>query len=281
MALGFTEADMYKCRGVNVTGMHDRIIIESPLTIMIEYGQPGQRKQEVLTVTMRTPADDVHLVKGLLLAEGIIQKNKDILDVKPLINTQDTLQQDTVLAVLSEHIQVNLGGKQRNLVTTSACGFCGKTTDDSHLPQQHFKPADNQFRIAVNNLYKLPSLLKQFQGLFNTTGGAHAVALVTASGDVIAVAEDVGRHNAMDKLVGAMLEKESFPLSNYLVLFSGRLGYELVQKALAAGIPFICAIGAPTSLAVELAKAYGITIAGFLKEDSFNIYCGSEKMIQA
>ena len=147
--------------------------------------------------------------------------------------------------------------------------------------QQAFIPLTNTFKINAECLYYLPELLNRSQNLFTQTGGAHAVALINAEGNIIYTREDVGRHNAMDKLVGTMLKKKLLPLNNYIVLFSGRLSYELLQKSLIAGIPIVCAIGAPSSLAIEMAEDNGITLIGFLKNDSFNIYCGAERIIQS
>ena len=166
--------------------------------------------------------------------------------------------------------------QKRNFVTSSACGYCGKAV--IAVPGQSQNAAGNDFRLHTAVLKMLPQL-NNAQSLFATTGGAHAVALFTSNGTLLHISEDVGRHNAMDKLVGAMLQQHVLPLSHHIVLFSGRLGYELVQKAVAAGIPAIVSIGAPTSLAIAIAKENSIAVIGFMKETGFNVYNRIEEII--
>jgi len=259
----------------------DVIVEESPLQIIVAYGTANNRKRETLSVTMRTPGDDFNLVTGFLFCEGFIQSTSDILSIKYIGNPNDeTLQENTVLVELAAHVSFDLENKKRNFISSAACGFCGKTNADI-INQQVFAPISNSLKIAAQLLYHLPQILNNSQTLFTQTGGAHAVALINKNAELTYIAEDVGRHNAMDKLVGAMLKKNALPLKDHLVLFSGRLSYELVQKSLVAGIPIACAIGAPSSLAIELAEENGMTLIGFLKEKSFNIYCGAEKIIQS
>ena len=241
----------------------------------------NNRKKENLSVTMRTPGSDFEMVTGFLFCEGFIQSASDILSMRFIGNPVDiTLQENTMLVEIAAHVSFNIENKKRNFLSAASCGFCGKTNADM-INQQAFIPLTNTFKINVECLYHLPELLNRSQNLFTQTGGAHAVALINAEGNIIYTREDVGRHNAMDKLVGTMLKKKLLPLNNYIVLFSGRLSYELLQKSLMAGIPIVCAIGAPSSLAIEMAEDNGITLIGFLKNDSFNIYCGAERIIQS
>ena len=265
----------------NSSEKSDVVIQESPLQIIVAYGEVNNRKKETLSVTMRTPGSDFEMVTGFLFCEGFIESASDILSMRFIGNPADaTLQENTMLVEIAAHVSFNIENKKRNFLSAASCGFCGKTNADM-INQQAFIPLTNTFKINVECLYHLPELLNRSQNLFTQTGGAHAVALINAEGNIIYTREDVGRHNAMDKLVGTMLKKKLLPLNNYIVLFSGRLSYELLQKSLIAGIPIVCAIGAPSSLAIEMAEDNGITLIGFLKNDSFNIYCGAERIIQS
>lgn len=255
--------------------VQDCIVNESTLQIILAYGETAKRKTEHLSVTMRTPDDDFNLVTGFLFCEGIIKNTSDIFSLKHI-----DAEQNTLLVELLPDIIFNPEEKKRNFIASSACGFCGKSMND--INSQNISTfINNEIKISASTLYKLPSLLRTSQSLFIETGGAHAVALANTSGEIIQINEDVGRHNAMDKLVGAMLNKNTLPLNNHILLFSGRLGYELVQKSVAAGISVICSIGAPTSLAIEVAQENNITVVGFLKKESFNIYCGAQRIIQS
>jgi FdhD protein len=260
--------------------VNDRIVNESPLQIMITYGNTTERKTENLSVTMRTQGDDFNLVRGFLFCEGIIKKSSDVISMKHIGTPEGTPDENMLLVELAPHVSFSGTDKKRNFIASSACGFCGKSGSDITSQQNVSASAYNEVKVKASIIYKLPSLLQSSQGLFNTTGGAHAVALSNTEGEIIYISEDVGRHNAMDKMVGAMLTQNALPLKNNIVLFSGRLSYELVQKSLAAGIPIVCAIGAPTTLAIELAEENAMTVIGFLKSKSFNIYCGAQRIIQ-
>lgn len=253
--------------------VQDCIVQESSLQIMVAYGADAQRKTEHLSVTMRTPGDDVNLVRGFLFCEGIIKNTSDILSLKHVDEEKNIL-----LVELSPEVYFDSNEKKRNFIATSACGYCGKSVND--IITQNISASNNEIKIKTSILYQLPSLLCTSQSLFAQTGGAHAVALANENGEIVHISEDVGRHNAMDKLVGAMLHQNKIPLNNCILLFSGRLGYELIQKSVAAGIFIICAIGAPTSLAIEIAQQNDLTVIGFLKKDCFNIYCGAQRIIQ-
>jgi FdhD protein len=255
--------------------VQDKIVNESPLQILVSYGNAEERKTENLSVTMRTQGDDFNLVSGFLFCEGIIKKSPDIVSMK-----HTGVGENTVLVELSTTVEFNPDQSKRNFVATSACGYCGKRINDIGS-QQSASSVNGEIKICASVLYNLPSLLQSSQGLFSETGGAHAVALVNTEGEIIYTSEDVGRHNAMDKMIGAMLMQNALPLKNNMVLFSGRLGYELVQKSVAAGISIVCAIGAPTTLAIELAEENRITVIGFLKNKSFNIYTGAQRIIQS
>lgn len=257
----------------NISYKKDSIAAEAPLQIIIAYNHKSERRKEILSVTMRTPGDDFNLAAGFLFNEGVISKPSDILMMRYISDDESSL-----LVELNNSAEINTSKTKRNFLTNSACGFCGRMDD---TPQKiSFIPVENNLKITPATLYTLPALLQSSQRLFSETGGVHAVALVNANAELIQVSEDVGRHNAMDKLTGLMFKKNVLPLNNYIALFSGRLSFELVQKCLSAGVCIICAIGAPTSLAIELAEDYGLTVIGFLKNSSFNIYCGAERINQ-
>jgi FdhD protein len=250
---------------------NDKLLVESPLEIVIGYSAQGKRHKLPIAATMRTPGDDFNLVAGWLFAEGVISQPQDLLQVKYLGNT------DTVLAELAPHVVFLPEKNQRRFPISSACGWCGRDQVDMEMPVV----LPNTLRVASTQIMRLPALLREGQGLFSETGGAHAVALTDAAGRLLLRAEDVGRHNAMDKLLGAMYQQNRLPLQEHLLIFSGRLGYELAQKSLAGGIQVICSIGAPSSAAVELAEAGGMTLCGFVRDNGFNVYCGEHRIFES
>lgn len=275
---GKQKFSVTKIKGTEIRNEPDAVIKEAPLEISIRYDPKGDRKQEILSVTMRTPGDDFSMVTGFLFAEHIIHRASDIVSIRFTGNyEEELLQENSLLVELAPDVKVDFS-ERKNFLTNSACGFCGRGAFDVGAGEGLYVPFAGEEKILAETLYKLPSLLQSSQGLFVETGGSHAVALLTFDGKLLKIFEDVGRHNAMDKLVGSMLKQQSIPLTNRIALFSGRLSYELVQKSLAAGIPVVCSIGAPTSLAIELASDYNMTVIGFLKEERMNIYCGTERV---
>ena len=246
----------------------DQVISEAPLEILIGYTAAGQRHRAPVAATMRTPGDDFNLVAGWLFAEGIISHGQDLVQLKYAGDT------DTVLAELAPHVIYDPEANRRQFPISSACGWCGRYANRGEVPNVLAK----HLRVPAAYICMLPELLRSGQGLFSATGGAHAAALVDETGRLLLRCEDVGRHNAMDKLVGTMMRAGEFPLDHHAVVFSGRFGYELAQKALAAGIQLVCSIGAPSSAALELADAYGMTVCGFVREQGFNLYCGNERI---
>lgn len=257
----------YQASGPPV-GVADVVVAEAPLEIRIGYSVAGKRLYADLAATMRTPGDDFNLVAGWLFAEDIIRQPADLLQIKYAGDT------DTVLADLAPSVSFNPDENRRQFPVSSACGWCGRYADRGETPNV----LPYSLKISPELICQLPELLRSGQGLFSATGGAHATALVNAHGDMLLRGEDVGRHNAMDKVVGAMFRAGKLPLSEHIAVFSGRLGYELVQKALAAGIQMVCAFGAPSSAALELAAGYGMTVCGFIKSQGFNVYCGNERI---
>ncbi len=248
--------------------LDDTVVVEAPLEIVIGYSAQGKRHRAPIAATMRTPGDDFNLVSGWLFAEGVVGQPEDLIQVKYLGNT------DTVLVELSPNVVFNPEENQRRFPISSACGWCGRDANTGESP--NILP--NSLRVSSELICRLPALLREGQGLFSATGGAHAIALVDAVGNLLRRCEDVGRHNAMDKLLGAMLREGQLPLQQHIAVFSGRLGYELAQKSLAGGMQVVCSIGAPSSAALELAEAYGMTVCGFVRAEGFNLYCGKTRI---
>lgn len=247
--------------------VEDLLATEEPLEIRIIYG-PARTKKN-LAVTMRTPGNDNELATGFLYAEGIISSKEDIRDIS-------TLSENVVQLTLSEHIQPDLKNIDRNFYTTSSCGVCGKASIDAIKTECAIYDKVKPFTVSAEVIHQLPEKLRGQQSAFEETGGIHAAALFDLEGNIIMVREDVGRHNALDKLIGATLNEGLIPLQRHILLLSGRASFELVQKATMAGLKVIVSVGAPSSLAVETADEFGITLVGFAKKDRFNIYCNSE-----
>lgn len=244
----------------------DVLAIEEPLEIKIKYTSNGNSKERSISVTMRTPGNDDELAAGFLFTEGIISDFTQIKNIRQSSDNSTTVE-------LQDGIQPVENKLERNFYTTSSCGVCGKASIDAITTVSSFKIKKNNERPDSDIILSLPEKLSKQQEIFKSTGGLHASALFDLSGKFIELREDVGRHNALDKLIGTMLMKNKVPLSNTILLLSGRASFELIQKASMAGIPIVAAIGAPSSLALELAKETGITLIGFLKKDKFNLYC--------
>lgn len=252
------------------TAVNDTVLVEASLEIVVGYSAHGSRHRTPIAATMRTPGDDFNMVAGWLLAEGIISRASDLLQVKYLGDS------DTVLADLSPKVVFNPDENRRQFPISSACGWCGRYANEGETPTV----LQRDLRVSQALICQLPELLREGQGLFSSTGGAHAVGLVNQDGTLVLRCEDVGRHNALDKMLGAMLRSDKLPLNRHIAIFSGRFGYELAQKSLVAGLQVVCSIGAPSSAALELAQAYGMTVCGFVRHDGFNLYCGAERIIE-
>lgn len=255
----------------------DLLAAEEPLEIRLGFGTAHAREQKSISVTMRTPGNDFELALGFLFTEGIIEKASDITQIRYCteLNTKEN-SENIVRAELSETVQVDLDKLSRNFYTTSSCGVCGKASIESVKTHCRILPDNKPFKLTAFLLHSLPSLLRGQQTLFEHTGGIHACALFDTVGNLLLMREDVGRHNALDKLIGAAIGKELVPLNQHIILLSGRASFELLQKAAMAGVRVVCAIGAPSSLAVQTAKEFDITLIGFLRNDRFNIYSTSE-----
>jgi FdhD protein len=269
----------------------DSLAIEEPLEIQLTYGPSKSRVTRSISVTMRTPGDDFDLAAGFLMTEGVVRDPNDIEQItyaghsfsegELSPQTMDALKfgskQNIVRVNLAADVVVSLGSLQRNFYTTSSCGICGKA---SLLALRTVCPprATNNFRVDAQLLYRLPERLRAFQRVFDRTGGLHGAGLFDSAGNLLALREDVGRHNAVDKLIGSEFLGDRTPLRDRLLLLSGRVSFELLQKALMGGFPMVAAVGAPSSLAVQVAKEFDIALIGFLREDHFNIYHGRENI---
>lgn len=257
----------------------DSVIVEEPLEIILDFpSQTGQRKRLTLAITMRTPGNDQELAAGFLFSEGLIKNKSDILDLSQ--DTESAHPANTLVASIAPALAIDPDRLQRHFFTSSSCGVCGKTSMQALELLHQPVLASGKPTIASTLLQQLPARLRQQQEQFILTGGVHASALFSPTGELLLLREDVGRHNAMDKLIGTLLLDDQLALAQQsLLLVSGRSSFELVQKALMADVPLLASIGAPSSLALQLANRHGMTLAGFLKADSFNIYCSPERVI--
>jgi len=253
----------------------DALATEEPMEIRL---LAGQRKKTV-AVTMRTPGADFELAAGFLYGEGIIDSPEDILKISYCVDSDlDAEQQYNIVNVeLRGGREFDLRPLERHFYTTSACGVCGKASlEQLELRGCPVMPAGPEVPAEVINT--LPEKLREAQGLFDATGGLHAAALFDSKGELLALREDVGRHNATDKLIGWALLEGRLPLLDHIVLVSGRSSFEILQKCLTAGVPVVCAISAPSSLAVDVAREFGMTLVGFLRGGRFNVYTGSDRI---
>lgn len=257
----------------------DHLATEEPLEIQLSFGASEQRTQRSLAITMRTPGQDFDLVYGFLFTEGIIHRRNDVIQMRYPGNQLDPeAQENIVLVELHPHTNFDFERLNRHFYTSSSCGICGKTSLEMVQPHAHFLLDPLNPQVTPPILLRLPQLLLPQQSLFGRTGGIHAAGLFSAAGDLLLLREDVGRHNAVDKVLGAALQKHDFPLRTEILLVSGRAGFELVQKAIMAGLSVMAAVGAPSSLATELAEAHNLTLIGFLRDGSFNVYTGKERI---
>ena len=257
----------------------DHLATEEPLEIQLSFGASEQRTQRSLAITMRTPGQDFDLVYGFLFTEGIIHRRNDVIQMRYPGNQLDPeAQENIVLVELHPHTNFDFERLNRHFYTSSSCGICGKTSLEMVQPHAHFLLDPLNPQVTPPILLRLPQLLLPQQSLFGRTGGIHAAGLFSAAGDLLLLREDVGRHNAVDKVLGAALQKQGFPLRTEILLVSGRAGFELVQKAIMAGLSVMAAVGAPSSLATELAEAHNLTLIGFLRDGSFNVYTGKERI---
>jgi FdhD protein len=281
-----------KVLGLSSHLAQDALAVEEPLEIQLTHGPLGARSVKSISVTMRTPGYDFDLAAGFLMTEGVVRDPNDIDQIVYITNNNAVPTTDPPLETalpyrpeknvvrvdLAPDVAVSLANLERNFYTTSSCGICGKA---SLLALQTVCPPrrKNTFQIEADVLYNLPNRLRQAQPLFNQTGGIHGAALFNSTGELLAVREDVGRHNAVDKLLGAEFLADRTPLRDTLLLLSGRASFELLQKALMGRVSMVASVGAPSSLAVQVARDFDIALVGFLREGHFNIYNGAEHIL--
>jgi FdhD protein len=250
----------------------DQVTIEEPLEFSIAFGPQSSREIKNIAITMRTPGNDFELVLGFLYSEGIIKNKSDFQSITRMDNLEDSSNiENTVLVELEETLSVD-PQKIRNFYINSSCGICGSQVVDDIGSLKQYHSSKSDFLVAESVLRTLPGRLQQQQDAFSQTGGLHASALFDQQGSILSLFEDVGRHNALDKLIGSELQNNNLPLFQSGLILSGRTSFELIHKAALAGIPVVVSIGAPSSLAVDAAWEYEITLAGFLQADRFNIY---------
>jgi FdhD protein len=259
-----------------VTNRRDYLATEEPLELRLIAG----RQKQTLAVTMRTPGNDFELAAGFLLSEGVISSREDIKRISYCVDKDLSEEQryNVVNVYLNANELPDLERLERHFSISSSCGVCGKASLEA-LENRAIQNIESALEISPALLYELPTKLRKSQGLFEVTGGLHAAALFDSDGNLLALREDVGRHNAMDKLLGWALLEHLLPLLDHIVLVSGRASFELVQKALVAGLPIFCAVSAPSSLAVDLAKQFNMTLVGFLREERFNVYARVERIM--
>ncbi|MBE2287953.1 MAG: formate dehydrogenase accessory sulfurtransferase FdhD [Chitinophagaceae bacterium] len=264
-----------RCDNLNSLQVQDVVAVEEPLEIRLRYEHLKQTITKSISVTMRTPGHDIELAIGFLFTEGIISGSSEVISAVVAGGKTGNV----VIVTISSDLTDKLKKLDRHFYTSSSCGVCGKASIealDTVCDRQDIKDNVN---VHASMLYKLPSILREKQEVFEKTGGLHGCALFDIGGDFIELMEDVGRHNALDKLIGTSVTRGNVPLTNYVLLLSGRASFELVQKSIMAGIKVIASVGAPSSLAVELANEWDITLVCFLRERRFNVYSGAHRIV--
>jgi FdhD protein len=254
----------------------DSVAAEEPLEIRV--GRPGPGRRPPLAVTMRTPGDDLDLTIGFLLTEGVIRAADDVVTAQLCAGDDMPNTYNVVDVVLAADVPPPVTDPSRNFYTTSSCGVCGKASIDAVRTRSVFDVAADEVAVPASVLVGLPGKLRAAQRGFERTGGLHAAGLFTADGALVAVREDVGRHNAVDKVLGHAVRERRMPLAGHVLMVSGRASFELTQKAWMAGVPLLAAVSAPSTLAVDLAAEAGMTLVGFLRGRSMNVYTGQQRV---
>ena len=263
----------------NFEDVEDLVSIEEPLEISLKYKEKNNWIEQTLSITMRTPGNDDDLVRGFLFNEQIVKSINDIDSIESYGDKVGQYKiQNKILATLNNSENINISKIKRDFLTNSSCGVCGKSSLDALEIIKSTKTNASEPKISKDVVIQSPNILREGQSEFSKTGGIHASGLFNSDGKLIALREDVGRHNALDKLIGCALEKKQFDPKNQFITCSGRLNFELVQKVLMTDIGIMIGVGAPTSLAIDLANKFDITLIGFVKRDSFNIYTNNKKV---
>jgi len=257
-----------RLRGGAATTRPDTLAVEEPLEVRVNGGG--------VAVTMRTPGDDFELAAGFLVSEGVVGAAEDVVGIRYCDEGRPDPTYNLLDVTLAPHVE--LPDLARNFYTSSSCGVCGKDSLDAVRTSARWPVADDPLRVPSSLIAELPDRLREGQAVFERTGGLHAAALFTATGELLCVREDVGRHNAVDKVVGWALTDGRLPLTGCVLQVSGRTSFELVQKAWMAGLPMLSAVSAPSTLAVDLAQEAGMTLVGFVRDGGMNVYAGAERI---
>jgi FdhD protein len=269
-----------KFKSDNSNQIYDLISVEEPLEISLKFNQENKSVTQMLSITMRTPGDDVDLVRGFLFNEQIVQDIKHISSIESFGEKVGQYNiQNKILATLNNSQNINITKIKRDFLTNSSCGVCGKSSLDALEIIKKDKTPSSEPKLSKEIIIQSPDILRKNQSEFAKTGGIHASGLFSSDGKLINIKEDVGRHNALDKLIGNALIKDQIDPKNQFITCSGRLNFELIQKVLMTNIGILIGVGAPTSLAIDLANKFDMTLIGFVKRDSFNIYTNNKKVI--
>ncbi len=264
------QVGVKRIAGGEETRTTDSVAVEEPLEIRVQHWFKGVQRAENLALMMRTPGHDYELAAGFLLSEAIVQNPRDIVQIRTLGGDGS----NELLVELSTEVDMEAWRTSRSTFVSSSCGICGKRSAQALQEALPSLSAQNGFQIDAARINRLPALLAAHQKAFAATGGLHAAALVQSDGSISQVFEDIGRHNALDKLIGSQFLSGHTPLAGRILFLSSRSSFELVQKAAAAGAPVLATVGSPSSLAIESARACGLTLLGFVRQDRFNIYSG-------
>lgn len=273
--------EITRVQGHDIIVADDVIATEEPLEIRIGFEATAGRQEKSISITMRTPGADDELAAGFLFTEGILTSPDDIIEIwhrSPPVPGSDL--RNVIRVDLVDGADIDFKRLERHFYTTSSCGVCGKASLDALRVQSNHTTAisDSKFKIHLDDLLNLARKLEEKQKVFGETGGLHASGLFDATGEIIYAREDVGRHNAMDKLIGRLFMDKKLPAGEQGIVVSGRTSFELVQKVAMAGVPVLVAVGAPSSLAIDVARDFGITLVGFLRDGRFNIYSASHRI---
>lgn len=257
----------------------DLIVVEEPLEIRLGYGEVGSREERSLVITMRTPGNDFDLAAGFLFCEGIISSSDQILSIKYCFTSGEEQEEENVVRVeLRPDVEIDLSTSERHGFSHSGCGICGLTSIDSAFKLASGKVFNDNIEININTISSLSEKAIQRQHNYRHTGGIHSASLFTCEGEFIDLLEDVGRHNALDKLIGKRLLNEQSSSSSAILFLSGRMGFELVQKAAMANFCIVVSVGAPSSLAIDLGRKMNMTLIGFTREGKYNVYSGEQRL---
>jgi FdhD protein len=273
--------DISRISGANREEIEDSVAVEEPLEIQLSAAAASGAAAKSISITMRTPGNDFELALGFLFTEGIITSAAQVAAAQYAgpVDPQSG-RQNTIRIELGPDVDIDYSRLQRHFYTTSSCGVCGKASLDSLRVSGAKSLGDAKIRFSRELIVTIPDKLREQQHLFTATGGLHAAAAFDSSGEIVVLREDVGRHNAVDKVVGWLLGENRLPATELGLMVSGRASFELMQKTLVAGIPLLAAVGAPSSLAVQTAREFGMTLIGFLRGNQFNLYSGDERINQ-